>query len=186
MARVIELIEFREEHRWQVHDWRNDPGVAMYMYTAEPIPREVHDVWFSRQLQGGDRQGWVIEMDGHGVGAAFVSQVDQVNRRATLGLYLADPSTRGRGIGSAVEYLLLEDVFASRGLHKLCCEVLSFNTAGEAVHKKFGFQVEGVLRQHYLRDGDWIDANVLGIFDHQWAERRHGMAEGLRARGLIA
>lgn len=183
---MIELIDFREEHRWQVRQWRNDPGVAPYMYTTEPIPREVHDAWFSRQLQAGDRQGWIIDMDGHGVGAAFISKVDEVNRRATWAFYLADPSTRGRGVGSAVEYLVLEDVFTSQGLHKLCCEVLSFNAAVVTMHKKFGFQVEGVLREHYLRDGDWVDVHMLAMFDHQWAERREGMAQKLRDRSLIA
>lgn len=182
---MIQLVEFREDHRWQVLDWRNDPGVAPYMYTTEPIARDVHDAWFTRQMQGGDRQGWVIEMDGAGVGAAFISEVDDVNRRATWAFYLADPVTRGRGVGSAVEFLVLEEVFTARGLHKLCCEVLSFNAAVVTMHKKFGFEEEGVLREHYLRDGEWVDVHVLAMFDHQWAERRDGFRDKLRSRGLI-
>jgi UDP-4-amino-4,6-dideoxy-N-acetyl-beta-L-altrosamine N-acetyltransferase len=183
---VIELVEFREEHRWPVLEWRNDPGVAPFMYTTEPISREVHDAWFTRQMQGGDRQGWVIEMDGHGVGAAFISQVDEVNRRATWAFYLADPSTRGRGVGSAVEYLVLEDVFTNRGLHKLCCEVLSFNAAVVTMHEKFGFVQEGLLREHHLRDGEWVDVHVLAMFEQEWAQRREGFATKLRSRELIA
>lgn len=183
---MIELVEFVEEHRWQVWDWRNDESVAPYMYTTEPITREVHDAWFTRQLEFDDRQGWVIEMDGVGVGAAFISQVDQVNGRATWAFYLADSSTRGRGVGSAVEYLVLENVFTERGLHKLCCEVLSFNQSVVTMHKKFGFVEEGVLKQHYLRDGARVDVHVLAMFEDEWAARRDGFASKLRSRELIA
>lgn len=182
---MIELVEFTEDDRWPVLEWRNDPTVAPYMYTTGPISREVHDAWFTRQLEMGDRQGWVIRMDGVGVGAAFISQIDAVNRRATWAFYLADPSTRGRGVGSAVEYLVLEEVFTRRGLHKLCCEVLSFNAAVVTMHQKFGFVEEGVLREHHLRDGEWVDVHVLAMFDAEWAKRRAEFADKLQRRELI-
>jgi UDP-4-amino-4,6-dideoxy-N-acetyl-beta-L-altrosamine N-acetyltransferase len=183
---VIELVDFADEHRWQVLEWRNDPSVAQYMYTTEPIPREVHDAWFTRQMELDDRQGWVITMDGKGVGAAFVSAIDTDNRRASWAFYLADPSTRGRGVGSAVEYLVLEHAFGVLGLHKLCCEVMSFNEAVVAMHKKFGFVEEGVLSEHYLRSGEWVDVHVLAMFEDAWMERREGFAAKLRSRELIA
>ncbi|MGM3293799.1 GNAT family N-acetyltransferase, partial [Escherichia coli] len=68
-------------------------------------------------------------MDGISVGAAFMSDIDLLNRRASWAFYLADESTRGRGVGGAVEYLVLHHAFEVLGLHKLCCEVLSFNAA---------------------------------------------------------
>ena len=183
---MIELIDLTEEHRWQTLDWRNDPDVARYMYQKDPISREVHDDWFTRLLVAHDRRGWAIVMDDKPVGAAFVSRIDNDNRRASWAFYLADPSTRGRGVGSAVEYLVLEQVFTGLKLHKLCCEVLSFNQAVVTMHKKFGFVEEGLLREHWLRDGEWLDVHVLAMFDSTWAERRTGFGEKLRSRGLVA
>jgi len=183
---MIELVELAEEHRWQVLAWRNDPGVARYMYHSEPISREVHDAWFTRLLLAQDRKGWAILMDDKPVGALFVDNLDMDNGRASWAFYLADPSTRGHGVGSAVEYLVLEYAFTELRLHKLCCEVLSFNQAVVAMHKKFGFVEEGLLREHWLRDGEWLDVHVLAMFDTTWAERRSDFAEKLRARGLVA
>jgi UDP-4-amino-4,6-dideoxy-N-acetyl-beta-L-altrosamine N-acetyltransferase len=183
---MIELIDFAEEHRWQVLDWRNDPSVAQYMYTTEPISRETHDAWFTRQLEMKDRRGWVITMDGKGVGSAFLSDIDLQNRRATWAFYLADSATRGRGVGSAVEYLILEEAFGRLGLHKLCCEVLSFNQAVVTMHKKFGFVEEGLLAEHYWRDGEWVDVHVLAMFENVWAERRDEFGARLRGRNLIS
>ena len=183
---MIELTDLAEEHRWQVLDWRNDPDVARYMYDSDPITREVHDAWFTRLLAAQDRKGWAVVMDGTPVGAAFISGIDRDNRRASWAFYLADPSTRGRGVGSAVEYLVLEQAFTGLRLHKLCCEVLSFNQAVVTMHQKFGFVQEGLLREHWHREGQWLDVHVLAMFDHEWAQRRPGFEEKLRARGLVA
>ncbi|HEX8971211.1 UDP-4-amino-4,6-dideoxy-N-acetyl-beta-L-altrosamine N-acetyltransferase [Oryzihumus sp.] len=183
---MIELVDLAEEHRWQLLDWRNDPDVARYMYTTDPIPREVHDAWFTKLLTAEDRRGWAVVMDGKPVGAAFLSEIDPDNGRASWAFYLADPSTRGRGVGSAVEYLVLEHVFSELKLHKLCCEVLSFNQAVVAMHQKFGFEQEGLLREHWLRDGERVDVHVLAMFAPTWADRRDVFADKLRGRELIA
>ena len=183
---MIELTDLTEEHRWQVLGWRNDPGVARYMYQRDPIPREVHDAWFTRLLEAPDHFGWAVVMDDKPVGAAFISAIDTPNRRGSWGFYLADSATRGRGVGSAMTYLVMEQAFTDLRLHKLCAEVLSFNQAGLAMHKKFGFVQEGVLREHWRRDGEWLDVHVLAMFETEWARRRPGFREELRARGLVA
>lgn len=183
---MIELVHLTEDHRWQVFGWRNDPEVARYMYQTDPIPRDVHDSWFTKLLAARDRKGWAILMDGKPVGAAFVTEIDPASRRASWAFYLADSSTRGRGVGSAVEYLVLEEAFSRLKLHKLCCEVLSFNQPVVTMHKKFGFVQEGLLREHWLRDGEWLDVHVLAMFETEWAQRRSGFAEKLGARGLVS
>ena len=183
---MIELTDLTEEHRWQVLDWRNDPDVARYMYQSDPVTREVHDVWFTRMLAAPDHLGWAVVMDGKPVGAAFLSSIDTGNSRASWGFYLADSSARGRGVGSAVLYLLLERAFTELKLHKLCSEVLSLNQASLTLHQKLGFVQEGLLREHSRRDGEWLDVHVLAIFEREWAQRRPGFKEKLRARGLVA
>jgi len=182
---MIDLIDCEESDRWLLHEWRSSDEVRPYMYDRAEISRETHDAWYTQLLRREGRMGWIIAMDGKPVGAAFVSQHDHENRRATWAFYLADPSTRGRGVGSAVEYLVLEHAFGELGLHKLCCEVLSFNTAVVAMHKKFGFVEEGRLRDHWYRDGEWVDTHVLAMFEDAWAERRKRFGEQLRSRGLI-
>jgi RimJ/RimL family protein N-acetyltransferase len=54
----------------------------------------------------------------------------------------------------------------------LHCEVLAFNTAVIRLHQKFGFQVEGVLRQHHFVGNEYIDTYKLGILAHEWAVKR--------------
>lgn len=183
---MIELRQVSEEDRDRLRTWRNLPEVAAFMYTTHEIGRVEHDRWFDRLLEGRDRLAWTVRMDGVPVGAAFVSDIDRTNQRASWAFYLADPATRGRGVGSAVEVLVLQHAFDDLSLHKLCCEVLSYNTAVVAMHKKFGFREEGVLHDHFLRDGEWVHVHQLALWADDWHQTRAGFEERLRARGLIA
>jgi UDP-4-amino-4,6-dideoxy-N-acetyl-beta-L-altrosamine N-acetyltransferase len=183
---VIELVPVGPDDRDRLRDWRNDPDVARYMYSTHPIGPEEHERWFAALLTDERRLGWTVHMDGIPVGAAFISDIDRVNRRASWAFYLADPRTRGRGVGSAIEVLVLAHAFDVLDLHKLCCEVLSFNEPVIAMHTKFGFRPQGVLQEHYLRDGEWVDVHQFAMWAEDWAQRRGEFETTLRARSLIA
>jgi RimJ/RimL family protein N-acetyltransferase len=53
-------------------------------------------------------------------------------------------------------------------LHKLSCEVLAFNEPVVGLHKKFGFQVEGVFRDHHKMNGDYVDIVRMGLLEREW------------------
>src|SRR5262245_44629576 len=91
------------------------------------ISRTVHDAWYTRLLQGGDRHGWVVTDDGRPVGACFLSAINATDRRGYFGMYVAEPASRGRGVGGASLRLLCDRAFTEHGLHKLCCQVLASN-----------------------------------------------------------
>lgn len=182
---MIELVPVAPEHRDDLRRWRNDPSVSAYMYQTHPISEAEHAAWFERLLVAHDRRAWVVSMDGDGVGAVFMSDIDTGNSRASWAFYLADPRTRGRGVGSATEFLLLDIAFVEMGLHKLCAEVLSFNAAVFEMHKKFGFDEEGRLRQHWYRDEQWVDVHVIAMFRDTWLARREEFRQKLHDRGLV-
>lgn len=183
---MIDLGECAEEHRWLLHEWRNSPEVAQYMFDPDPIPRDVHDAWYSRLLAGHGPRGWVVRSNGAPVGACFLTRHSPRDRHASFGIYLADPATRGHGVGGAAQYLLCERAFDEVGLHKLNCEVLGSNTAAIAMYERLGFVVEGVQREQLMRAGEWVDAHLLALFEAAWAKDRGVLANTLRERGLIS
>lgn len=182
---MIELIPCAEEHRWLLHDWRDDPAVRRFMAHPQPIPRAVHDAWYSRLLEGEDRVGRVIVEDGHPRGAAFVSEIDRDHRRGSLGMYLGDAGARGRGVGAAALYLVMGVAFDQLALHKLTCEVLADNTGARSLYDGYGFRYEGTLHDHLLRSGTYTDMDLLAAFAADWGEIRAAAGRRLRSRGLI-
>jgi UDP-4-amino-4,6-dideoxy-N-acetyl-beta-L-altrosamine N-acetyltransferase len=183
---VVELVPCSEEHRWLVFEWRNRLDVRRHMTTVDAIPRADHDAWYSRLLARAGRTGWVVLEDGVPVGAVFVADIDHDHRRGSLGIYLGDEAARGRGVGSAALFLVMEKAFEELSLHKLTCEVIAANAAARTLYDGFGFRAQGTLQDHLLRDGAFTDLDLLAAFEDDWPRIRAGAEGRLRAKGLVA
>jgi UDP-4-amino-4,6-dideoxy-N-acetyl-beta-L-altrosamine N-acetyltransferase len=167
----------------QVLAWRNAPHVAAYMYASHAIGQDEHDRWFAAVLDASDRRYWIIERNGEGVGVANLARIDLANRKCDWAYYLGETSTRAQGVGACVEYIVLQHVFGPLGLNKLNCEVLLDNEAVWRLHESFGFEREGLLRDHVLKDGAFRDVVALGILARDWAAARPGCEARLREKG---
>jgi UDP-4-amino-4,6-dideoxy-N-acetyl-beta-L-altrosamine N-acetyltransferase len=184
MAPRVDLRPLEAGDRDRVLAWRNSPDVRAYMYTDHLIAPEEHARWFARIPDDETRRYWIIEMDGAPVGLANLYDIDRRNQRSAWAYYLADPSVRGLGLGSYVEYWVLEFVFEGLKLAKLWCEVLASNEPVWRLHETFGFLVEARFRGHVIKDGARADVLGLGLLAADWQARRPAMAERLRARGF--
>lgn len=84
------------------------------------------------------------------------------SHRAELGYWLAKPYW-GRGIMTAVVQRLCDLAIAEFGVTKITAHVFADNLASAKVLEKCGFQQEGYLRKHYLKDGKYLDAKVFAL-----------------------
>jgi len=183
MAPRVDLRPLEAEDAERVLAWRNSPDVRAYMYTDHVIAPDEHARWFAGIPGDPVRTYWIIELDGRPVGLANLYDVDRRNQRCAWAYYLADPSVRGLGVGSYVEYWVLDYVFEGMRLAKLWCEVLASNEAVWKLHESFGFVVEARFRGHVIKDGERVDVLGLGLLAADWRARRPAMAERLRLRG---
>jgi UDP-4-amino-4,6-dideoxy-N-acetyl-beta-L-altrosamine N-acetyltransferase len=166
--------------------WRNSPEVAAYMYTDHKITQAEHDRWFAGALTAEDRRYWIIELDGEPVGLANLARIDPIVRRCDWAYYLAEPSTRGRGVGAQVEYIVLRHVFESMGYHKLWCEVLLDNEAVWKLHESFGFRREATYREHVCKGGRFQDVVGLGMLKADWEAAKPAIEARLAEKGVDA
>jgi UDP-4-amino-4,6-dideoxy-N-acetyl-beta-L-altrosamine N-acetyltransferase len=180
----VSLRPLREADSGQVLAWRNSPEVAAFMYTDHVIRPEEHARWLAATLAADDRRYWIIELDGAGVGVAHVVKIDRVNRRCEWGFYLADPATRGRGVGACVQFAVIEHVFGALGLNKLWCEALAENGRALSLYERFGFRREALFREHVVKGGRFLDVVGLGLLAAEWVKLSAASAEQLRAKGL--
>ena len=58
--------------------------------------------------------------------------------------------------------------FERLGLHRISLEVYAFNPRARRAYEKVGFRVEGVLRDSFRYNGEWIDATVMSILASEW------------------
>lgn len=183
-AATVQMRPLAAGDRDRLLGWRNQPEVARWMYSDHVIGPDEHARWFEAALTDARRRYWVIEADGKPVGLANLYDIAPEHRRCAWAYYLADPSTRGQGIGSFVEFWVIEHVFGDLGLGKLWCEVLIGNEPVWKLHEGFGFVREALFRDHVIKDGAPADVVGLGLLASDWAVRRDASRERLRARGF--
>ena len=175
-----------EEHdKDQLLRWRNLPEVREFMYADHVISPEEHERWFRGALSDSARRYWIIVHDGEEVGLVNLYAIDQKNRRCTWAFYVASPNVRGKGVGSIVEWWVLNQVFDNLKMNRLCCEVLVTNPAVINMHKKFGFVQEGLLREHAIKNGKPIDVVALAMLASDWVTAKPQVEARLREKGLI-
>jgi ribosomal-protein-alanine N-acetyltransferase len=82
--------------------------------------------------------------------------------RAEIGYWLAKPFW-GQGIMTSAAKAICQHAFETLGLVKINAHVFSFNPGSARVLEKCGFEQEGTLRKHALKDGKLIDVKAYGL-----------------------
>lgn len=156
----------------RVREWRNLPEIREFMYSDHEISELEHARWFGNAVNDPARAYWIIELDGSPVGLANLYDISPTQRRAYWAFYLASPEVRGKGVGSYAERFVMNHVFEVLDLDKLCCEVLATNAAVVKMHQRYGFQVDGTLRQHVIKHGERVDVVTMSLLREEWRESR--------------
>lgn len=111
---------------------------------------------------------WGVEASGGPlVGTCTLSQLDSANRRAELGFALGR-AFWGRGYMSTALPELIAFAFGELGLHRVFADIDPRNARSIKALGRLGFRQEGVLRQHYLVQGEPQDAVVYGLLRSEW------------------
>lgn len=100
--------------------------------------------------------------EGDPVGFAWAFDVNDVTGHGEIGYWIA-ADERGQGYATETVGLLSEWAFHDRQLHRLQARVFEGNEASMRVLKKVGFEREGVLREAYRVEGEYVDATLFGL-----------------------
>ncbi|MFZ6846047.1 GNAT family N-acetyltransferase [Undibacterium sp. RuTC16W] len=124
------------------------------------------EMWQDRLKQFNPDDTLLIAMyDGVVVGTAGLHLEKKSRRRhvAGLGMAVADSFT-GRGVGTALlaEILSLSDNWLN--VLRIELTVYCDNAAAVHLYNKFGFEIEGTMRAHSLRNGVFVDAYSMARF----------------------
>lgn len=76
---------------------------------------------------------------------------------AQIGMAVRD-DWQGKGVGSALMQAAIDLAENWLQITRLELEVYTDNQAGFHLYQKFGFEIEGKLRQYAFRDGKYVDA----------------------------
>lgn len=107
---------------------------------------------------------WTVWRDGDAIGSVDVSAMDFAHLRGELG-FLFRRDQWGQGYGREAAAAVIAHAFGPLKLERMEARILSGNKRAKKLLMALGFQPEGRLGGHLLRDGVRHDVDVFGLLN---------------------
>lgn len=158
----MKLRRIKEGDLAKLFEWRNKPEVYRWCRQFAPLHWESHLAWYAKQVADPKIEMFVIEADDDKmVGLCGLTDIDLVNRRAEFSLYIG-PEFWHRGYAFGGLTQLFSWGFNSLGLNRIFGETFRDNPAAK-IFERLGMENEGIRRDHYFRNSNFIDAYLYSI-----------------------
>jgi len=167
---MLKLIRIKETDLEMIMNWRISPEVTQYMYTDPKLTFENQKKWYEEIKNDASEEYWIIEFDNCKIGILSLTDIDLINSRCNWAYYIADTSYRGKGLARTLELNVYNYVLIEMGLNKLCCEVFAFNEGVVKLHKRYGSEVEGILKKHICKNDNFFDIVVMAVLKDKWIQ----------------
>jgi len=164
-GRQIRLSPTGEDDLAQTRSWANDKGLAADILRVLPVSETDQRRWLADINQDPAKQVFTIKTvdDDTHIGNCGLYHVDWIHRRAEFWILIGNREYHGRGIGTETTALILKYAFQSLNLQRVYLHVAENNAPAVALYSKTGFVKEGVLRNHYFINGQYLDVLVMSI-----------------------
>lgn len=169
MQLVGELIQLRALEPSDLnclYRWENDTTIWSVSGTLAPFSRYVleqylssshQDIYTNKQLRLMIDLIFKDEEDDHllesrSIGCIDLFDFDPKNKRAGVGILIANRNDRGKGYATEALHLLIEYGFDALDLRQIYSNVRVDNEQSVALFKKLDFEITG-LKQDWIYDG---------------------------------
>ena len=170
---MIILRPIQESELEMIMNWRMMPEITKFMYTDPVLTIDSQKKWFSSLNARNDIISFMIEVDKTPCGILNITDIDYINKKCSWGYYIAIKEKRSLPLAMALEWNLYDYVFDDLNLNKLEGEIFSFNKGVLRIHQMCGSEIEGVLKQHIYKNGEFFDVTVTGLLKEHWLKIRN-------------
>jgi len=160
----IELRALEPEDLELLYEWENNDSYWVISNTITPFSRYILKKYLEdshKNIYETGQLRLMIEYI-HGkmtIGTIDIFDFDPFNKRAGLGILIADENYRRKGFASMALTCLINYCFKTLQLHQLYCNILANNSESIELFKKHGFIKSGEKK-------DWIKTSEGYLSEH--------------------
>lgn len=149
-------------------DWFADLEVTRYLLRRFAVG-QLEEEGFLRALgESPTDVFWMIEAEGHRIGATGIHQIDWLHAHGTTGIVIGVKAEWGKGRASEAMRLRTDYAFRQLNLHKLTSSTFIENQPSKRALMTAGYREVGIRREHYFREGSWHDHWIGEITREDW------------------
>lgn len=125
--------------------------------------------WYLSRADQPDRLDLAVvdRASGECVGEVVLNEVEPANLSCNFRT-LIGPRGRNRGLGTEAAWLIVGYGFDVIGFHRISLTVFAFNPRARRAYEKVGFRSEGVEREAFRFDDEWIDNELMAVLRTEW------------------
>lgn len=163
---VLGLSPFEPADSAVYREWVNREEFALLLGRANPVTQAQHEGWYQGLVSSGSTEVFAVRVleTGQYLGNVWLHGIHWVNRNAELRILLGADEAREKGHGTRACQLLLRFAFTKLGLHKVYLYVHASNPRARRAFEKAGFVEEGLLKDEFFLDGQWVDVHRMAAF----------------------
>lgn len=169
----VELKKLTENELELLMNWRMSDEVDRYMTTSPKLTLEGQHKWFEK-LKGDNTQiRWIIWADDIPIGSMYITDIDDANSRCSgPGWFIVEKKYLSLKQVVALHRSCIEFVFDVLKLNRIYGDVMSENVGVVQLVKLRGFEIEGVFKQHVVKDGTFKDITLVGLTREAWESKK--------------
>ena len=154
--------------------WFNDPEVTQYLLLYLPITEMGEEKWIEEITVAKAKTNVhlvieIVENDAfRPIGTIALSNIDTKDQTAEFAIAIGEKDYWSNGYGTEAARLIVDYGFRQLNLHRISSSAKAFNERSIRMHKKIGFQQEGIMRQSDFVNGQFHDKVMFGLLREEW------------------
>lgn len=154
-------------------NWRMSDEVNRYMTTSPKLAIEGQYKWFEKLKNDKTQIRWIIWADDVPIGSMYLTDIDYDNLRCSgPGWFIVVKNHLSLKQVVALHRNCCDFVFNVLRLNRLYGDVMAENEGVVQLVKLCGFEIEGKLKQHVIKDGVFHDMILVGLTKDQWENKK--------------
>jgi RimJ/RimL family protein N-acetyltransferase len=174
-GRYATLVPVAPEHAGALYDATagavND---SLWDYMAEGpfADRAAFDASWQKKIASADPLFFTILVSDAPVGYSSLMRIDPANGCIEVGSIVYTPALQRTPAATEAQYLLACYVFDELGNRRYEWKCNALNAPSRRAALRYGFQYEGIFRQHMIIKGKNRDTAWFSMLDSEWPERK--------------
>ena len=149
--------------------WLNDIETAKYIGRSAQIITLDSEKKYLEQNSTPEATFVIVTLDNDKmIGSVSLEEINWINRKATLGIFIGDKDYRSKGYGTEAIKLILDFGFNHLNLNNIKLDLLEFNERALKCYKKCGFKEYGRRRKANYFDGKYYDIISMDILKEEF------------------
>lgn len=151
--------------------WRNDDEINGMLGGMKRFVSEAYEAkWVNDAIFHSNdvRLAICLKENNLYIGNVYMTDIDEHNQSCVSHILIGDKGYWGKGVATEAYRIALEYMFNERNIYRVMAIVLENNKASLNLHKKIGYQIEGLMRNSIYKNGQWQNQYILSLLKNEF------------------